>query len=227
MASFFTSCSNDEPAYSEEPEIWASSSEVEFDYNSNVTKTVKLYGDVYGYEVSPGADWLANSYIAYDELKISVTKNTSTSSRTGNLFVFNPNGGNSLTIKVTQLGKSNSGENNNGGNNEGNNGSTTKKLTTPTGVKVVNIGTPTKPVVQITWNGVPNATTYRVIKTYPKNGGYEIEGQSCSSVVLVDTSNEYAVDSQVEVGTAYEYKVMAAGSGYESSNWSAIARINL
>ena len=103
----------------------------------------------------------------------------------------------------------------------------TNKLATPTGVKTVNIGTSENPVVQILWNSVPNATIYRVIKTYPKNGGYEIDGQNCSTGVLADTGNEYTTDNQVEVGTAYEYQVMAAGSGYESSNWSAIARINL
>ncbi len=223
-ATFFTGCDNDEPTSNKVPEIWASCDEIEFDYKSDVTKSIWIFGDIDGCQVTAGADWLANSYIDYDKLVIKVTENTSSSSRVGNLFVFNPNGGNSLTIKVKQSGNTTSGDNNNGGNNGGN---TTKKLATPTGVKAANIGTSKNPVVQISWNSVPNATKYRVIKTYPKNGGYEIDGQYCSTSVLADTGNEYVTDNLVEAGTAYEYQVMAAGSGYENSNWSAIVRINL
>mgnify|MGYP000835444561 FL=1 len=114
MAMAIISCSNDGTCHHEEPEIWASCDEVEFDYKSNVIKSVWIYGDVDGCQVTAGADWLANSYLDFDELVIRVTENTSTSSRIGNLFVFNPSGGNSLTIKVTQLGKTNSGGNNSG-----------------------------------------------------------------------------------------------------------------
>ena len=42
-----------------------------------------------------------------------------------------------------------------------------------------------------------------------------------------DSYEEPEIWASEEAGTTYEYKVMASGSGYESSNWSAIARINL
>ena len=60
MTTIYTSCGNDEPDYYEEPEIWASCDEVEFDYKSNVIKQVWIYGDVDGCQVTAGADWLAN-----------------------------------------------------------------------------------------------------------------------------------------------------------------------
>lgn len=224
----FISCSKDEPVYEEEPDIYASTTDVEFEYTGNTIKTIRIYGDVTGYLISPGADWLSKSYLEEDDLHIWPTENTSSSTRKGNLFLYNPNGGNTLTINVTQKGKTDSGSNsgNTGGSGE-KPGSSKTQLSAPTGVIVENIGSSTNPVVKITWDKVPYATIYRVIKTYPVDGGYEIDGKYCSTGVVEDTSSEYVVDHNVKTGTIYRYQVMAAASGYDSSNWSAKVEIKL
>lgn len=228
FAMSFSSCSKDEPIYEEEQYIDASTTDVEFEYTGNTIKTIWIYGDVTGYLLSPGADWLSKSYLEEGRLHIWPTENTSSSTRKGNLFLYNPNGGNTLTINVTQKGKTDSGSNSgNTGGSGGNTGSSKPQLSAPTGVRVENIGSSNNPVVQITWNKVPNATRYRVIKTYPLDGGYEIEGKSCRTGIVEDTSSEYVVDYDVETGTVYRYQVMAAASGYESSNWSANVQIKL
>lgn len=223
----FTSCSKDVPIDEEEPYIYASTTDVEFEYTGNTIQTIWIFGDVTGYLLSPGADWLSKSYLEEGSLHIWPTENTSSSTRKGILFLYNPNGGNTLTINVTQKGKTDSGSTGgNTGGSGGNSGSAKPQLSAPTGVRVENIGSSTNPVVQITWNKVPYATIYRVIKTYPVDGGYEIDGK-CSTGVVEDTSSEYVVDHNVKTGTIYRYQVMAAANGYESSNWSANVQIKL
>ena len=227
FAMSFTSCSKDEPVYEEEPYIYASTTEVEFEYTGNTIKTIWIYGNMTGYLLSPGADWLSKSYLEEGDLNIWPTENTSSSTRKGNLFLYNPNGGNTLTINVTQKGRTDSGSNSGNTGSGGNSGSSKPQLSSPTGVKVENIGSSNNPVVQITWNKVLNATIYRVIKTYPLDGGYEIEDKYCKTGVIADTSSEYVVDYDVKTGSVYRYQVMAAASGYESSNWSANVQIKL
>lgn len=64
MAVTFTCCGSNEPDYhSEDSEIRASETEVEFEYKSNIIKYVRIYGDLIGYQVSADAEWLSKSYL--------------------------------------------------------------------------------------------------------------------------------------------------------------------
>lgn len=121
----------------------------------------------------------------------------------------------------------NSGSDTDNNSEDSNSGNSESQLSTPTGVTVVNIGTETHPIVRISWNRVPNATIYRVIRTYPLDGGYETEGKYVKTGIVDDTSNEYLVDNNVNTGTRYCYKVMASAKGYQGSNWSAEVHIDL
>lgn len=213
-----SSCSKDEPSNNHKilPGIITSKSWVECDYYGGVIDPIMLDGDFDGCQLTINSDWLSDSYLDYDRLVIIVDKNNSYSDRTGDLTLSNSYHTTRITVK--QSGKNS--------NVVGENGAESQ-LTTPTGVAAVNIGSSDNPIVQVSWDNVQNATLYRVIKTYPKEGGYEIKGHFCNTSVLVDTEKVYAVDYNVSIGTAYEYQVSAYATGFEHSDWSAITKIDI
>lgn len=137
-----------------------------------------------------------------NSLIISVKPNTSISPRSG-YVVISPSYGNSLYIWIDQSGKAK------------------EKLGTPTGIIVENIGTKNEPIVQISWNPVPNSTSYKVKTTYLDYYGtkqsYEFDG----------ISNEYFIDKGVDTNMTFSYQVCACADDYYSSNWSKMVSISL
>ena len=77
----------------------------------------------------------------------------------------------------------------------------------PTGVTVTNIGTSSSPQIEISWNSVSNATSYKVYRCSTANGTYSQIGSA--------TSNTYLYDNSPLSGYNY-YKVKAVNSAGES-----------
>ena len=78
----------------------------------------------------------------------------------------------------------------------------------PTGVTATNIGSSSSPQIEISWNSVPNATSYKVYRSSSSSGTYTQIGSV--------TSNTYLYDNNPLSGHNY-YKVKAVNSAGESS----------
>ena len=86
----------------------------------------------------------------------------------------------------------------------------------PTGVTVTNVGTSSDPQIEISWNSVSNATSYKVYRSATASGTYSQIGSA--------TSNTYLYDNNPLSGHNY-YKVKAVNSAGESS-YSSYAHYN-
>ncbi len=99
-------------------------------------------------------------------------------------------------------------------NNTGGGGGTTVP-NAPTGVTATNVGTSTSPQIEISWNSVSNATSYKVYRSSSASGTYSLLGS---------TSSTYKYDNNPMSGYNY-YKVKAVNSAGESS-YSSYAYYN-
>lgn len=198
----FTSCEKD-------PEI------IELTASSNVNNISAEGGTIFVYisgdtsncsistsDYSWGDDMFNYANLnTYNTLVISVKPNTSISPRYG-YVVISPSYGDSLYIWIDQSGKAK------------------EKLGTPSGIIVENIGTKNEPIVQISWDPVPNSTSYKVKKTFDYYGtklSYEFDG----------ISYEYFIDKGVDTNMTFSYQVCACADDYYSSNWSKMVSISL
>ena len=98
-------------------------------------------------------------------------------------------------------------------NNTGGGGTTVPNA--PTGVTATNVGTSSSPQIEISWNSVSNATSYKVYRSSSASGTYSLLGS---------TSSTYKYDNNPMSGYNY-YKVKAVNSAGESS-YSSYAYFN-
>ena len=82
-----------------------------------------------------------------------------------------------------------------------------QQLNAPTGVTATNVGSSSSPQIQISWNSVSTATSYKVYRSSSSNGTYSQIGSA--------TSNTYLYDYSPMTGYNY-YKVKAVNSAGES-----------
>lgn len=102
----------------------------------------------------------------------------------------------------------------NGGSGGGGNATTAPDA--PTGVSAYNAGSTAVPNIQISWNSVSNATSYKVYRSTSASSGYSQIGS--------ETSSTYFYDSNPKNGNNY-YKVKAFNSAGGSS-YSGYALFN-
>ena len=132
-------------------------------------------------------------------------------------YITNPNTNN--YVKVTAV--SSNGTESNMSNyaycsyNGGGGGGTTVP-NAPTGVTATNVGSSSNPQIEIAWNSVSNATSYKVYRSSSASGTYSQIGSA--------TSNTYSYDNNPLSGHNY-YKVRAVNSAGESS-YSSYAHYN-
>ena len=100
-------------------------------------------------------------------------------------------------------------------NNTGGGGGGTTVPNAPTGVTATNVGTSSSPQIEISWNAVSNATSYKVYRSSSASGSYSLLGS---------TSSTYKYDYNPMSGYNY-YKVKAVNSAGESS-YSSYAYYN-
>ena len=100
-------------------------------------------------------------------------------------------------------------------NNTGGGGGGTTVPNAPTGVTATNVGTSSSPQIEISWNAVSNATSYKVYRSSSASGSYSLLGS---------TSSTYKYDNNPMSGYNY-YKVKAVNSAGESS-YSSYAYYN-
>ena len=98
-------------------------------------------------------------------------------------------------------------------NTGGGGGGGTTVPNAPTGVTATNVGTSTVPKIEISWNTVSNATSYKVYRSSSANGSYSQIGSP--------SSNSY-IDFSPEYGYNY-YKVKAVNSAGESGFSSSVS----
>ena len=100
--------------------------------------------------------------------------------------------------------------------NNTNGGGGTTVPNAPTGVTATNVGSSSNPQIEIAWNSVSNATSYKVYRSSSASGTYSQIGSA--------TSNTYSYDNNPLSGHNY-YKVRAVNSAGESS-YSSYAHYN-
>lgn len=218
MAIAATGCGDDNDDWY--PQVDLATHYLEMEYKAYEV-AIAIKGDASGLTVYTDEDWLQRSYKSGSTLIVRTTTNNTTSSRYGKVRLLNRRGENLDDVSVEQACRPGSNSGNGGGSNNGSGSNTGTKLKAPTGVTAVNIGTKDNPIVQVTWNSVPNAVTYSLFKSYALPGG------AVYTYYYSDIMNEHWVDKTATSNMTYYYEVAACAPEFHTSDHSAIAVINL
>ena len=95
-------------------------------------------------------------------------------------------------------------------NEGGNNGNNNNNIAAPTSLTAKS----STNGIQLTWNGVEGAQSYKYYRSTSQYGSYNYYGQ---------TYNTYVTDTEVTSGNTYYYKVTSVGTNNFESNYSNIA----
>lgn len=199
---FGLSSCNDEEKGQDSETLKISTNQIKFEANAN-SRTVNVSSNALWYVEVPENDWWCEvspiEGSKNGQFQVEVLDNTSTSSRSTTITIYayalssdDYNILESIDLNVFQKGK-----NSTGGDDE---------LSAPTGVNATQSGTS----INITWNSVSGASSYKVYRSSSSSGTYSL---------LESTSSTSYTDNSPLSGYNY-YKVSAVNSTGESTQSS-------